>query len=74
VRHNCRGTPLRSESASRSLGCCEWRTQNLDGDVATERLIGCTEDKCGCTFANELLQPIPASDKIARLQRLLVAS
>jgi hypothetical protein len=73
VRHNCRGTPLRSESPSGGLGCCKWRTKNLDGDVAAERLISCSEDKCGCTFADELLQPIPARDKIARLHRLLVA-
>ena len=73
VRDDCGGSTLGTEAVSGGGRCCEWRAKYLNGHIAAERLIGCAEDEGGCAFANQLLQPIPASNNVAGLQRSLVA-
>jgi hypothetical protein len=72
MRNDCRGAALGAESVSGGGRCCEWCTKHLDGHVAAERLISCAEDECSRPFANQLLQPISASNNVAGLQRSLV--
>jgi hypothetical protein len=73
MRHDCRGATFGAEPISGGGRCCEWRTEHLDGHVAAERLVGGTEDQCSSSFANQLLKTVATSDKIAWLQRSLLA-
>jgi hypothetical protein len=66
------GPAFGSEAISGSGRCCEWCAEHFNGYVAAQRLIGCTEDECRRPFANQLLQPIPSGNYVARLQRSLV--
>ena len=72
MRHDCRGATLGTESISGGGGCCERCAKNLDGHVAAKRLIGGAKDECGCPLANQLLQPVAASNDVAGLERSLV--
>jgi hypothetical protein len=72
MRDDGGGTTFSAEAVSGGGRCCEWCTKHLDSDVAAERLIGCAEDECSRPLANQLLQPISASNNVAGLQRSLV--
>jgi hypothetical protein len=72
VRNDGGGPTFGSEAISGSGRCCEWCAEHFNGYVAAKRLIGCTEDECRRPFANQLLQPIPSGNYVARLQRSLV--
>jgi hypothetical protein len=72
MRNDGGGPALGSEAISGSGRCCEWCAEHFNGYVAAKRLIGCTEDECRRPFANQLLQPIPSGNYVARLQRSLV--
>jgi hypothetical protein len=72
VRNDGGGPTFGSEAIGGSGRCCEWCAEHFNGYVAAKCLIGCTEDECRRPFANQLLQPIPSGNYVARLQRSLV--
>jgi hypothetical protein len=72
MRDDSGGSTFGAEAVSGGGRCCERCAEHLNGHVAAERLIGCAEDECCCPFANQLLQPISASNNVTRFQRSLV--
>jgi hypothetical protein len=72
VRDDGGSATFGAEAVSGGGRCCERCAEHLYGHVSAERLIGCTEDECRCTFTNQLLQPISASNNVARLQRSFI--
>jgi hypothetical protein len=67
MRNDCGGTPFGAETRSGGRRCGECATQDLHGNVATERLIYRAEDECCSTFADLLVQSVASSDQVARL-------
>jgi hypothetical protein len=55
MRNDCRSTTFGTESISGGGRCCDWCAEYFNGNVAAERLISGTENKCSSTFANQLL-------------------
>jgi hypothetical protein len=72
MRDDGGGAAFGAEAVSGGGRCCERCTEHLDGHVAAERLIRCAEDERSRPFANQLLQPIPTGNDVARLQRSFI--
>jgi hypothetical protein len=67
MRNDCGGAPFGSEERGGGGRCGECTTQDLYGNVTTERLINSAEDKCRSPFADLLMQSVASSDQVARL-------
>ena len=67
MRDDCGSAPFGAEARGGGGRCCKCTAQNLDGNIATERLIYRAKNKCCSTFADLLVQSVASGDQVARL-------